>query len=153
MSRDEYIQYKNEVYKKEKDPLDGCATWMIVPLLPFVLLGFFLEMLSNWQEYTFINKIIAGIYYYIIYIPFAFIFSPTEFIYEAGLTPFNNLNIILTIICVLFFICLFILFILFITKLRSSKYPKLNGSFILIMLYTVPFIVWIISLIIKWLFT
>ena len=147
MSKDKYYELK------EVDPSSGCAAWIIVPLLPFFLLGSFLEMLSNWQEYTFINKIVAGIYYYIIYIPFAFIFSPTEFIYEAGLTPFNNLNIILTIICVLFFICLFILFILFITKLRSSKYPKLNGSFILIMLYTVPFIVWIMSLIIKWLFT
>jgi len=43
--RERYIKVE------EKDSLDGCAAWIIIPLLPFVLLGYFLEMLSNWDIY------------------------------------------------------------------------------------------------------
>lgn len=146
----------SDIYVRVREE-PGCFTYLFGILTVIVGIGMFIskvgETLINWQEYTFVNKIVAGIYYFIVYLPVKFIFSPWDFIVMSELTQFNKINIILAIIVNLIFAILFICLILLIASLKSRSYPILDGTSILIALYTVPFIVWLISLFIKWLFT
>lgn len=144
-----------ELVRVREEP--GCFTYLFGIFAAIVGIGMFVskvgETLINWQEYTFINKIVAGIYYFIIYLPVKFIFSPWDFIVMSELTQFNKINIILAIIVTIIFAILFIGLILLIASIKSRSYPIIDGISILIVLYTVPFIVWLISLVLKWLFT
>lgn len=110
------------------------------------------EVLIHWQEHTFINKIIAGIYYYIIVIPIKFVIFPFTYSKEIGLTQFDNLNLVIGCLGTLVAFIILIWAFRRIISFESKKNPSFSGLLFLFALYTVPFIVWLISLVFKWLF-
>lgn len=116
------------------------------------------DILVNWHQYTIFNKIIAGIYYFIIYVPFKVCLLPWRYIYKNQLTSHSNLNLVLSIIVIILLFSIFIWTLKYlankIDKLLPLKY-YIGDWKLLFIIYLSPLILWgivnLVKISIKWL--
>lgn len=132
----------------------GCGSLLVGILLIIGAIKLF-NIIENWQQYTPFNKVIAGIYYFVINIPIKIILYPINYIYDNQLTEYKNINLILTIIGIIILIIVFFFLLILISRISYNNIPI--GGYLLSLIYFAPILIWLIVnatiYIFNWLFT
>lgn len=146
------LESGKKVFISEKN--SGCLMADIIFII-YLIYEFMYKnrnILVNWKQYTPFNKLIAGIYYYILHIPIKLILLPWTYIYSYNLTPYKNLNLILAILNIIVFFILFIKLLFLISDMISNILPnKFNSTGVLLVIYIAPVVTWIIGHVLSWL--